>query len=297
MSRPKKATVDYFPHDCSHRKTIFIIESRYGNDGYAFWFKLLEMLGSTEGHVIDCRNDITKEFLQAKTRLGWDTCHEILDLLAKLEAIDPELWSKGFVWSDNFVNRVADVYKNRRVEIPTKPGFYRQKPEQDGVSTEKTPQSTGRNPQSKVKESKVKEIDATHLARSANAQSEPEPENPPEYPPEDSNSHVFCEIPLVDKTKYSVTEDQVLKLQELYPAVDVRQELRKIVGWNEANAKKRKTRRGILAHVNSWIAREQDRCGGSGRHPPGEIHPKGTGKFTENNVIAAQKWLERRSSG
>jgi uncharacterized phage protein (TIGR02220 family) len=150
MSRPKKATVDYFSHDCNHKQTMFILESRYGNDGYAFWFKLLETLGNTEGHVINCRNEVTQEFLQAKTRLEWSICHEMLDLLAKLQAIDPNLWSEGLVWSDNFISRIADVYKNRRVEIPTKPSFYRQKPEQAVVSTD-------RNPQSKVKESKVKE--------------------------------------------------------------------------------------------------------------------------------------------
>lgn len=150
MARPKKATVDYFPHDCNHKQTMFILESRYGNDGYAFWFKLLEMLGNTEGHVIDCRNEVTQEFLQAKTRLTWSTCHEILDLLAKLQAIDLELWSEKIVWSDNFICRVTDVYKNRRVEIPTKPDFYRKKPEQDEVSTDI-------NPQSKLKESKLNE--------------------------------------------------------------------------------------------------------------------------------------------
>ena len=51
--RPKKAIVDYFPHFVSHGKTMFTIEMKYGNDGYAFWFKLLEILGSTENHYID----------------------------------------------------------------------------------------------------------------------------------------------------------------------------------------------------------------------------------------------------
>ena len=49
MTRPKKQTVDYFPHSCNHKKTIYILEERYGNNGYSFWFKLLEMLGNTEG--------------------------------------------------------------------------------------------------------------------------------------------------------------------------------------------------------------------------------------------------------
>lgn len=45
MARPKKQTVDYFPHFVKGGRTIFILENKFGNDGYAFWFKLLEILG------------------------------------------------------------------------------------------------------------------------------------------------------------------------------------------------------------------------------------------------------------
>lgn len=151
MSRPKKAVVDYFPHFCNHKSTIFILEQKYGNDGYAFWFKLLELLGSTEGHYYDCSNAAQWEFLQAKTRLGEDKCNEILNLLSNLNAIDQELWLQKIIWSDNFISGISEVYRNRRVEIPSKPSFYTQKPQQDDVST-------GENPQSKVKESKVNNI-------------------------------------------------------------------------------------------------------------------------------------------
>jgi len=49
MARPRKQTVDYFPHDTdvSSGKTLTILQSKYGNDGYAFWFKLLRMPGVT----------------------------------------------------------------------------------------------------------------------------------------------------------------------------------------------------------------------------------------------------------
>ena len=93
MARPKKETVDYFPHICAHKTTIFVLEQKYGNDGYAFWFKVLELLASSEGHYYDCRKPHLWEFLQAKTRLSEDKCNELLDLLAKLDAIDQELWS------------------------------------------------------------------------------------------------------------------------------------------------------------------------------------------------------------
>ena len=172
MARPKKATVDYFPHDCNglNKQTLFILDQKYGNDGYGFWWKMLEILGKTENHFIDCRNSGTWEFLQAITHLSADKCTEILDLLSSLGAIDKELWDEWIIWSDNFIKGIEEVYKNRRVEIPSRPSSYNGKHTSAGVSTEtkdisndKEEVSTGENPQSKVKETKVKEIKDKYL--------------------------------------------------------------------------------------------------------------------------------------
>jgi hypothetical protein len=45
MAREQRRDVDYFPHECNHGRKMHIIESKYGNNGYAAWFKLLEELG------------------------------------------------------------------------------------------------------------------------------------------------------------------------------------------------------------------------------------------------------------
>lgn len=124
MARPKKKGVDYFPHDCVTGKTIFILEQKYGNDGYAFWFKLLEFLGTKEGHYLDCNNIEDIEFLQAKTHLDDNLIYKMLETLSNLNAIDRELWQKKVVWSQRFVDGISVVYQNRRVEIPIKPSFY-----------------------------------------------------------------------------------------------------------------------------------------------------------------------------
>lgn len=154
MARPIKQTVDYFPHDCDHKKTMFIIEQKYGNDGYAFWFKLLETLGTSAGHYIDLNEPGEWEFLTSKTRVTDVICEEILNLLAKLEAIDTDLWKERIVWSQNFIERIKDAYRNRTVGIPRKPDFLRKKQTCEGGSLR---QSDDINQQSKVKENKVKE--------------------------------------------------------------------------------------------------------------------------------------------
>lgn len=133
--------MDYFPHVCNHGQTMFIVEQRFGNDGYAFWFKLLETLGSTDGHFLDCGNPAAWEFLIAKTRLSEDSCTGILDLLAKLGAIDPTLWAQRIIWCQNFVDGIAPAYTKRGAETPPKPELLDQKPRRKGVSGTRNPQT------------------------------------------------------------------------------------------------------------------------------------------------------------
>lgn len=78
-----------------------------------------------------------------------------------------------------------------------------------------------------------------------------------EAKPED-NSHVVGCIPLVDGTEYAVTENALAEWQKLYPAIDAKQELRSLIGWNKANPTYKKTRAGINRHLNSWFSRAQN---------------------------------------
>jgi len=141
MTRPRKQTVDYFPHQCNHGETMFILEQRYGNDGYAFWFKLLEHLGKTEGHCLDCKKLTTLNYLAAKTLVTKEKAEEMLNLLAELEAIDTELWLESkIIWSDNFVSGLAFAYRNREVVIPDKPGIERKESGICGTTDVRNPQ-------------------------------------------------------------------------------------------------------------------------------------------------------------
>jgi len=71
-------------------------------------------------------------------------------------------------------------------------------------------------------------------------------------------------IPLVDGTTHPVTQDDIDHYSELYPAVDIMAEIRKMVGWCEANPKRRKTKSGAKSFVANWLSKAQDRGGSSG---------------------------------
>ncbi len=65
---------------------------------------------------------------------------------------------------------------------------------------------------------------------------------------------------LNDKTEYAVSENDVVTYQQLYPAIDVREELRKIEAWCLSNPKNRKTRGGAKRFMNAWLSRAQDKA-------------------------------------
>lgn len=126
MARPNKRKVSYFPHDtdASEGKTLTIIQNKFGNDGYAFWFKLLQLLGKTPGHYYDYNNPADWEFLLAKTHQNDTlTVKAILETLAALRAIDPELHAKNIIWCQNFVDGIADAYSRTKKGVPKKPNL------------------------------------------------------------------------------------------------------------------------------------------------------------------------------
>ncbi|MBU1567758.1 MAG: DUF4373 domain-containing protein [Proteobacteria bacterium] len=141
--RPKKTTVNYFPHFTTSGKTLFTLESLYGNDGYAFWFKLLEILGGTENHTFRYENTADWLFLVAKTKVSEEKAILILQTLADLGAIDAELHKEQTVWSDNFISGLLPVYDKRSTEIPTKPTLRVENTQAPVFSVEKTPRSKG----------------------------------------------------------------------------------------------------------------------------------------------------------
>jgi predicted phage replisome organizer len=72
---------------------------------------------------------------------------------------------------------------------------------------------------------------------------------------------IFISLPLVTGSgSYDVTFDYVNSLRELYPAIDVEQEFRKMYGWLDSNPTNRKTQRGIKRFITGWLARAQDRA-------------------------------------
>ncbi|MFG6076966.1 hypothetical protein [Erwinia sp. OPT-41] len=72
-------------------------------------------------------------------------------------------------------------------------------------------------------------------------------------------AEIFITLPLSGGGgEYPVSTDFIAEMAGLYPAVDIRQQLRNMRGWLDSNPKKTKTSRGIRKFITNWLQREQD---------------------------------------
>ena len=79
--------------------------------------------------------------------------------------------------------------------------------------------------------------------------------------PETVSAPPIISIILNDKTFFNVFPEDYNRWCELYPAVNVMQELRKMSSWSTDNPKRRKTKSGIRRFINAWLSKEQDKGG------------------------------------
>lgn len=127
MSRPRKQTADYFPHYINgvsqdESRLLYMLEERFGNDGYAAWYKLQEILAGTEGHCYHInRPPDNWPFLVTRFKLDEVRTRKVLDFCARVNGIDAELWEEGRIWSQLLVDKLGIMYARRSTEVPEKP--------------------------------------------------------------------------------------------------------------------------------------------------------------------------------
>ena len=155
MGRPQKQTAEYFPHFTGHSRTIFILQEQWGNDGYAFWFKLLELLCERDGHYYEFNGTSNVMYLTSYMKVSQEMAEEILDALAEMGNIDKELWkSVRVIWCDGLLENLKALYAKRTIGAPEKPTveeFSGQKVHDRGVSDTETAVTEAETPPEKPK--------------------------------------------------------------------------------------------------------------------------------------------------
>ena len=166
MARQERNDVDYFPHSVTHGKKMFYLRSKFGNDGYAVWFMLLENLGKASYHYLNLSDDVELMYLSSELKVSDIVLTEIIKDLVKLDEFDRELWEENkILFNEKFIENVSDAYKKRNNNCIDRNSLLLlleskgiRKPSKGNLKPSKFTLKVGSNPQRIVKERKEEEI-------------------------------------------------------------------------------------------------------------------------------------------
>lgn len=114
MATHEKKNVDYFPFLCKEGKAMFYIETKYGNDGYATWIKILRQLAVTNDHWINFSDETELMFMAAKCKITEGKLVEIINDLSKMGEFNSTLWTENkIIYSEKFILNIQDAYSRR----------------------------------------------------------------------------------------------------------------------------------------------------------------------------------------
>jgi len=145
MARPKKNNADYFSHDNDMRNDdkIKALRRKYQHIGYSVYNMFLEKLCNAEYFKIEF-NEINLELWAGDFEIEPELLNEMLEYFKKINLLQSE---DNYIFSEKLINRFDGLLSKRKRDntrlSPTK------KYNKIVIASE--------NPQSKVKESKVKE--------------------------------------------------------------------------------------------------------------------------------------------
>jgi len=116
MARPRKEGLDYFPHDTDavNDEKIEALRALYGNDGYAFYFILLERIYRTENVELDIKTEQMKRILAKKIQISRQKFEKMLLTAFEFELFDrKEFEERGVLTSRGIKRRAGVVFAER----------------------------------------------------------------------------------------------------------------------------------------------------------------------------------------
>lgn len=251
-----------------------------GWDGFGVFFWICTKAYATNGYYYEWREETSAATIAKRMSGGIksDTVNQVVKLCLRIGLFDNGLFDRESILTNKMMQeRYMYAIEKRSVRGRTINRLYwllKAKetkayiviPENEHNLSENEHNLSGNDTKkSKVKESKVNRNNY-YAMPSANAA-------------DTAGENIFITLPLNDKSNYSVSKSDVQHYKILYPAVDVEQQLRSMLGWLEANPSRRKTRTGIKGFITKWLNKVQDRGGvGYGFNPSDNV---------KNNVTTA----------
>ena len=274
-------------HICDDNDKIDELIDAQDWNGFSIFFYITQKAYATDGYFYRWSE---KSAATIARRMGGsirsDTVRQVVNLCLRIGLYDQGLFDRESVLSSKGIQQRYMIAVEKRSEngrtVDPKIWLLNREETRPYINipenSDSLPENSVSLPENATKKSKVKESKGNKRKDIAS----------PDEGSSDEAAEIFISIPLNDNTKYDVPVLDVQHYKELYPAVNVEQELRGMVGWCEANPRNRKTRSGIKRFIASWLNKAQNQ-GGKGYgfhqgHPdaPGKNNPGG---YKNPNVI------------
>lgn len=255
-----KEGIPSFLLDCRTNDNISEIEAEYGVKGFAVVVRLWQKIYAEKGYYCEWIERSPLLFLSnwfgGNSGVTVSLINEIVKRCLNNGIFDAKMHEDYSILTSARIQEQYFSAVKRREEILVQKEYLLVSVDKikgiaykNDVSVCRNQKNVCRNDTSKgkVSKGKVREVKGSK----ENICAEPEP---PHAPP-------VISLILNDKSLHDIFQSDIDAWVELYPAVDIMQELRKMKGWLDSNPTKRKTKRGISRFINSWLARTQDSGG------------------------------------
>ena len=254
-----KSGIDYFPLDVTLNAKFELIEAEFGLTGLGVVVHLLQEIYGKAGYYIEWTEEVALLFAR-KVGLGGSVVSEIIEASIRRGMFDKEMYDKYHVLTSKGIQERYFEAVNRRKTLEVDynillvdvtqilPNVYISAKNVNIFS-----KNADIERQSKVEKSRVEKSKEEYILCAE---------------PQAADAPPVISLPLNDGTFFDVSENDRAKWSQLYPSVDVLQQLRNMAGWCDANPTKRKTRGGIKRFITAWLAREQDKGGKAPQNKP-----------------------------
>ena len=159
MARPAKRNCDYFPHFVDQSRDLYYLETRYGIEGYYFYYRLRELLCKSDELTYRIEFEVDWDYLYKNIAIDKEKVNKMLNASADNGIIDHELWYRAeIIWQDDLASNLTDAWSKRKDGPPNKPvvGVEEKIKTRDGFSDTINPVSNVINTQSKGKNTRMK---------------------------------------------------------------------------------------------------------------------------------------------
>lgn len=258
-----KSGIDYFPLDVTLNTKFELIEAEFGLTGFGVVVHLLQEIYGKAGYYIEWTEEVALLFAR-KVGLGGSVVSEIIEASIRRGMFDKEKYDKYRVLTSKGIQTRYFEAVSRRKNLEVDYNILL-------VDVAQILPNVGIQAKNVNILSKNADIERQSKVEKSKVEKSREEKSKEEYgcaEPQAAHTPPIVSLMLNDGSFFDVLSFDVSKWEALYPNVDVKQQLRNMAGWCDANPAKRKTRGGIKRFITSWLAKEQDKGGKAPQNKP-----------------------------